>query len=100
MTAKRSKDYQDFLGLVSHEYFHTWNVKRIKPAAFAPYDLLRENHTKLLWVFEGFTSYYDELMMWRADVMDQKTFLARQANTLNLVMRNGGRYKQSSSFDT
>lgn len=102
-STKRSKDYQDFLGLVSHEYFHTWNVKRIKPAAFAPYDLLRENHTKLLWVFEGFTSYYDELMMWRADVMDQKTFLARQADTLNLVMRNGGRYKQStaeSSFDT
>src|SRR5690606_36290020 len=48
--------YQNFLGLVSHEYFHPWNVKRIKPAVFAPYDLIRETHTCLLWVFEGFTS--------------------------------------------
>lgn len=99
----KSKGYQNFLGLVSHEYFHTWNVKRIKPAAFAPYDLLRENHTELLWVFEGFTSYYDELMMWRSGTMDEKTFLDRQADTINAVMRTGGRFKQStaeSSFDT
>lgn len=101
--SKKSKGYQNFLGLVSHEYFHTWNVKRIKPAAFAPYDLLRENHTELLWVFEGFTSYYDELMMWRSGVIDQTCFLDRQADTINLVMRTGGRFKQStaeSSFDT
>ncbi len=100
---KKTKGYLDFLGLVSHEYFHTWNVKRIKPAAFAPYDLLRENHTKLLWVFEGFTSYYDELMLWRSGLIDQSTFLKRQADNLNAVMRTGGRYKQStaeSSFDT
>lgn len=99
----KSKGYQDFLGLVSHEYFHTWNVKRIKPAAFAPYRLLEENHTSLLWVFEGFTSYYDELMMWRADVIDEETFLNRQAATITQVLKNGGRLKQStaeSSFDT
>lgn len=99
----KSKGYQDFLGLVSHEYFHTWNVKRIKPAAFAPYDLLRENHTRLLWVFEGFTSYYDELMLWRSGLIDQKTFLERQAHVISLVQRTGGRLKQStteSSFDT
>lgn len=100
---KKTKGYQDFLGLVSHEYFHTWNVKRIKPAAFAPYDLLRENHTRLLWVFEGFTSYYDELMLWRSGVIDQQTFLERQAHVIGLVQRTGGRLKQStteSSFDT
>lgn len=100
---KKSQGYQDFLGLVSHEYFHTWNVKRIKPKAFAPYDLLRENHTQLLWVFEGFTSYYDELMLWRSGVIDHTTFLARQARTITQVMRQGGRKKQSvaeSSFDT
>ena len=100
---KKTKGYQDFLGLVSHEYFHTWNVKRIKPAAFAPYDLLRENHTKLLWVFEGFTSYYDELMLWRSGVIDQQTFLDRQAKVISMVQRTGGRLKQStaeSSFDT
>lgn len=99
----KSKGYQDFLGLVSHEYFHTWNVKRIKPAAFAPYDLLRENYTRLLWVFEGFTSYYDELMLWRSGVINQQTFLDRQAHVIGLVQRTGGRLKQStaeSSFDT
>ena len=102
-TNTKTKGYQDFLGLVSHEYFHTWNVKRIKPAAFAPYDLLRENHTRLLWVFEGFTSYYDELMLWRSGVIDQNTFLERQAHVIGLVHRTGGRLKQStaeSSFDT
>ena len=100
---KKTKGYQDFLGLVSHEYFHTWNVKRIKPAAFAPYHLLRENHTRLLWVFEGFTSYYDELMLWRSGIIDQATFLERQAHVIGLVQRTGGRLKQStaeSSFDT
>src|SRR5690606_24032778 len=53
--------YRRLLRLASHEYFHTWNVKRIKPAAFAPYRLGAESHTRLLWVVEGFTSYYDDL---------------------------------------
>ena len=52
-----------FSDCASHEYFHTWNIKRIKPAAFTPYDLARENYTRLLWIFEGFTSYYDDLML-------------------------------------
>ncbi|HUH87434.1 MAG TPA: PDZ domain-containing protein [Pusillimonas sp.] len=94
--------YENFLGLVSHEYFHTWNVKRIKPAVFAPYDLSRENHTQLLWVFEGFTSYYDDLMLMRSGVISQKAYLARLAKTISAVQRGGGRYKQSvaeSSFD-
>ncbi len=58
--------YRTFLGLASHEYFHSWNVKRIRPAAFVPYDLTTENYTRLLWAFEGFTSYYDDLLLARA----------------------------------
>src|SRR5690606_19132782 len=87
--------YQTFLGLVSHEYFHTWNVKRIKPAAFAPYDLGRENHTRLLWVFEGFTSYYDDLMLLRSGVIDEADYLRMLAKTISGVRRAGGRFKQS-----
>ncbi len=97
-----TEGYQNFLGLVSHEYFHTWNVKRIKPAAFAPYDLSREAHTRLLWVFEGFTSYYDDLMLLRADVISLDDYLKRLARTISAVHRTAGRLKQSvaeSSFD-
>ncbi|MGP1613561.1 MAG: M61 family metallopeptidase, partial [Pollutimonas bauzanensis] len=94
--------YQSFLGLVSHEYFHTWNVKRIKPARFAPYDLSRESHTRLLWVFEGFTSYYDDLMLLRAGVIEEADYLRLLGKTISNVHRSAGRYKQSvaeSSFD-
>lgn len=94
--------YQTFLGLVSHEYFHTWNVKRIKPAAFAPYDLSRENHTRLLWVFEGFTSYYDDLMLLRSGVISDTDYLRLLGKTIANVHGAGGRFKQSvaeSSFD-
>ncbi|NLC37335.1 MAG: M61 family metallopeptidase [Alcaligenaceae bacterium] len=101
--AEAGEGYENFLGLVSHEYFHTWNVKRIKPAAFAPYALGRENHTELLWVFEGFTSYYDDLFLLRAGVMDEAAYLRRLARSITMVQRGAGRLKQSvaeSSFDT
>jgi len=94
--------YRTFLGLVSHEYFHTWNVKRIKPAAFVPYDLTRENHTRLLWAFEGFTSYYDDLLLARAGLFTEAQYLEALAGTLTTVMQRSGRLKQSvadSSFD-
>ncbi|HWT72643.1 MAG TPA: M61 family metallopeptidase [Oxalicibacterium sp.] len=94
--------YRTFLGLCSHEYFHTWNVKRIKPAAFAPYDLASENYTSLLWLFEGFTSYYDDLMLVRSGVIDTGAYLKLLAKTINGVLRGSGRHKQSvaeSSFD-
>ncbi len=97
-----SEGYRGFLGLCSHEYFHTWNVKRIKPAVFAPYDLRQENYTPLLWLFEGFTSYYDDLVLVRAGLIDEKTYLGLLAKTLNGVLRGSGRLKQSvaeSSFD-
>jgi predicted metalloprotease with PDZ domain len=62
----RPEGYTTLLGLISHEYFHTWNVKRLRPADFAQYDYTRENYTELLWFFEGFTSYYDDLLLRRA----------------------------------
>lgn len=97
-----SDGYRTYLGLCSHEYFHTWNVKRIKPAAFAPYDLQSETYTTLLWLFEGFTSYYDDLMLARSGVIAQADYGKLLAKTLNGVLRGSGRAKQSvaeSSFD-
>ncbi len=100
--AAMSESYRGFLGLVSHEYFHTWNVKRIKPAVFAPYDLAREVHTPLLWLFEGFTSYYDDLMLARSGLITEAEYLKLLAKTISGVLRSSGRSKQSvaqSSFD-
>lgn len=100
--AKPPEGYVTFLGLVSHEYFHTWHVKRIKPAAFVPYDLARPNHTRLLWIFEGFTSYYDDLMLLRSGVIDQPTYLKQLSKAISSVHAGPGRHKQSlanSSFD-
>ncbi|GAB3626763.1 peptidase M61 [Pandoraea terrae] len=94
--------YRGFLGLVSHEYFHTWNVKRIKPAVFAPYALDRENYTTLLWLFEGFTSYYDDLMLVRSGVIQPDAYYELLCKTIANVLRGSGRLKQSvaeSSFD-
>ncbi|MCA3220073.1 MAG: M61 family metallopeptidase [Burkholderiales bacterium] len=94
--------YRTFLGLASHEYFHSWNVKRIKPAAFVPYDLTQENYTRLLWAFEGFTSYYDDLTLARAGLMTEAQYLDAVATTMTTVLQRSGRLKQSvaeSSFD-
>jgi predicted metalloprotease with PDZ domain len=100
--AEQTDGYRTYLGLCSHEYFHTWNVKRIKPAAFAPYDLQAENYTSLLWLFEGFTSYYDDLMLVRSGLIDADAYFKLLAKTVNGVLRGSGRGKQSvaeSSFD-
>ena len=94
--------YREFLGLCSHEYFHAWLVKRIQPKAFQPYDLAKRNHTRLLWVFEGFTSYYDDLQLLRSKRIDLKTYLKLVADNWNGILRGPGRHKQSladSSFD-
>jgi predicted metalloprotease with PDZ domain len=97
-----SDGYRNLLGLASHEYFHSWNVKRIKPAAFSPYDLSRENYTSQLWAFEGFTSYYDDLALLRSCVIDSGSYLELLGRTITTVMRTPGRHQQSvaaSSFD-
>lgn len=97
-----SEGYRGFLGLCSHEYFHTWNVKRIKPAVFVPYRLDSEAHTPLLWLFEGFTSYYDDLMLVRSGCIDPTQYVSLLEKNWNGVLRGNGRTKQSvaqSSFD-
>ena len=97
-----TEGYRTYLGLCSHEYFHTWNVKRIKPAAFAPYDLTRENYTSLLWLFEGFTSYYDDLILVRTGLISPEEYFALLGKVVGGVMRGSGRLKQTvaeSSFD-
>lgn len=94
--------YQRFLALASHEYFHAWHVKRTKPAAFMPYRLDRRNHTRQLWVFEGVTSYYQDLFLVRSGLVDAKTYLQRLGELLTRVYRTPGRARQSleaSSFD-
>lgn len=94
--------YRRFLGLASHEYFHAWHVKRIRPAVFTRYDLDRENYTRLLWIFEGFTSYYDDLMLARARVIGIDDYLRALGDTISGVLRTPGRHLQSvaeSSFD-
>jgi predicted metalloprotease with PDZ domain len=100
--SETSEGYRTFLGLCSHEYFHTWNVKRIKPAAYVPYDLTRETYTPLLWLFEGFTSYYDDLILVRAGLVTEQQYVDMLAKTWNGVLRGNGRTKQSvaeSAFD-
>jgi predicted metalloprotease with PDZ domain len=101
-TLKATDGYTTLLGLISHEYFHTWNVKRLRPSEFARYDYDTENHTELLWFFEGFTSYYDDLFLRRAGLIDDATYLALVTKTFNQVQQTPGQRVQSvaqASFD-
>ena len=97
-----NEGYTTLLGLISHEYFHTWNVKRLRPAAFAEFDYSQENYTHQLWFFEGFTSYYDDLLLRRAGLIDDATYLRLLNKTINQVQQTPGRLVQTvaqSSFD-
>lgn len=99
---KQPEGYTTLLGLISHEYFHTWNVKRLRPAEFARYDYGQENYTRLLWLFEGFTSYYDDLLLRRAGRIDDSGYLRLVNKTINQVLQAPGRLVQSvadASFD-
>jgi len=98
----RGDGYANVLGLISHEYFHTWNVKRLRPAEFARYDYTQENYTELLWFFEGFTSYYDDLFLVRTGLIDRSRYLTLLARTVTGVLGSPGRQVQSvaqASFD-
>ena len=100
--AKAGEGYNTLLGLISHEYFHTWNVKRLRPSEFARYDYEQENYTELLWFFEGFTSYYDDLFLRRAGLLDNAQYLKLITRTINQVLQTPGRQVQSvaeASFD-
>lgn len=92
---KATDGYTQLLGLISHEYFHTWNVKRLRPAEFKRYDYDRENHTELLWFFEGFTSYYDDLLLRRAGLITPAVYLQLLTKTANQVLQTPGRAVQS-----
>ncbi|MBH2020750.1 MAG: M61 family metallopeptidase [Burkholderiales bacterium] len=100
--SKTSDGYATLRGLISHEYFHTWNVKRLRPAEFESYRYDRENYTELLWFFEGFTSYYDDLLLRRAGLLDNAGYLKLLTTTVNQVLQAPGRQVQSvaeASFD-
>ncbi len=100
--AAPSDGYVNLLGLISHEYFHAWNVKRVKPREFARLDYSGENYTRLLWFFEGFTAYYDDLMLVRAGLIDEARYLKLLAKAVNGVFASPGRQLQSvadASFD-
>ena len=97
-----SEDYQRFLGLCSHEYFHSWLVKFIRPENFVNYDLNKEGYTSLLWIFEGFTSYYDDLILLRSGVISQASYIKLLKTQIDRYLQNPGRLVQSvseSSFD-
>ncbi|MEY2892479.1 MAG: hypothetical protein RJA98_2387 [Pseudomonadota bacterium] len=94
--------YVTLLGLISHEYFHTWNVKRLRPAELARIDYSRENHTRLLWFFEGFTSYYDDQFLLRTGLIDAPRYLGLLSKTITSVLATPGRHQHSvaqASFD-
>ena len=97
-----SEGYLTLLGLISHEYFHTWNVKRLRPSDFSRYQLQQENYTELLWFFEGFTAYYDDLFLVRSGLIDESRYLKLLSKNLGGVLSTPGRHVQSvarSSFD-
>jgi len=96
------KSYVGWLGLASHEFLHVWNVKRSRPVELGPFDYEREVYTRSLWVAEGFTAYYTDLMPRRAGLTTDEEYLERLSGKLNLLQSTPGRRMQSleeSSFD-
>ncbi len=99
---KPDSRYKGFLGLVAHEHFHVWNVKHIRPDALGPFDYENENYTKLLWVAEGGTEYYSNLLMLRAGLITDKEFLSQRAGGIQQLQNRPGRFETSveqASFD-
>ncbi|MDB5262407.1 MAG: peptidase [Adhaeribacter sp.] len=100
--ATTEKTYKNFLGLISHEYFHLWNVKRIRPIALGPFDYENENYTNMLWVSEGITSYYDDLLLRRQHIFTPEEYLAIAAGNISGIENTPGNKVQSTteaSFD-
>jgi predicted metalloprotease with PDZ domain len=99
---KSGEQYRSFLTLVAHEFFHLWNVKRIRPDPLGPFDYTKENYTKLLWVAEGFASYYENLVVARAKLITTKQFLSDAAASFQRLQNRPGRMVMSAeeaSFD-
>ena len=101
--APRPRTYRGFLSLVAHEFFHLWNVKRIRPDALGPFDYTKENYTRSLWVAEGITDYYARLVLRRAGLISDKEFLKEQAKAFQTLQNTPGRLVMSAedaSFDS
>ena len=102
-TQQTVRDYRGFLALVSHEFFHLWNVKRIRPDVLGPFDYTKENYTKVLWVAEGITDYYSDLVLRRANLISEAEFLTAAARSFQTLQNTPGRLVQSveeSSYDS
>ncbi|ERJ59538.1 M61 family metallopeptidase [Sphingobacterium paucimobilis] len=102
-TYSQPSTYKGYLSLVAHEYFHLWNVKRLRPKALGPFDYEQENYTTGLWIMEGFTSYYDNLIIRRCGFYNEREYLQQLAIDFNTVYNRPGYELQSaamSSFDT
>lgn len=88
-------DYQTFLSLCCHEYFHSWNIKTLKPKAFIPYQLEKESYTEQLWFYEGMTSYFDDYLLHASGIVSAEHYLKVLSATLARVERGTGQYQQS-----
>ena len=102
-TESVGREYRGFLSLVSHEFFHLWNVKRIRPDALGPFDYTQENYTKMLWVAEGITDYYADVALRRAGLISEGEYLSATARAIQTLQNTPGRLVQSaeeSSFDS
>ena len=91
------KKYQSFMSLVAHEYFHLWNIKRIRPKTLGPFDYENENYTHLLWFSEGCTSFYQNYILRRANMMTPKEYLTAYGNEINTVENQPGNKVQSAT---
>lgn len=90
-------NYAGFLSLVAHEYFHLWNVKRVRPMALGPFDYENENYTHLLWVMEGFTSYYENLILYRAGIITADDLINKMKGKISYVETSPGGKVQSAT---
>ncbi len=100
--SRTEKDYRRWLGLVCHEFFHAWNVKKLRPVELGPFDYENENYTKSLWVAEGLTSYYDDLLLKRAELLDQKQYFEALGRQIDSLQTTPGRLVhpvEMSSYD-
>ena len=100
--ARDPERYRGWLRLVSHEFFHTWNVKRLRPATLGPFDYENENYSRSLWIAEGLTSYYDSLLVWRAGLLNEKQYLKLLSERIESLQTTPGRLVQpveQASFD-
>lgn len=102
-TTRDDEAYSGWLGLISHEFFHTWNVKRLRPEPLGPFDYEEENYVEDLWIAEGITSYYDNLLQARAGLLSEADYLARLTREIERLEATPGRHVQSlsaSSYDS